>query len=76
MGKWTWLVCSGCFAAWIVAAGFVNLYEQVVACERVVQCAGTDARSATRLLGMLVAHFGVGCSSSADHGEGIRDGKR
>jgi len=30
MGKWTWLISLGLFlAAWIVAAGFVNLYEQV-----------------------------------------------
>ena len=62
MGKWTWLISLGLFlAAWIVAAGFVNLYEQVAR----LQTSGSSVLGRMRTLprgywGMLVAHFGVG----------------
>jgi len=62
MGKWTWLISLGLFlAAWIVAAGFVNLYEQVAR----LRASGGSVPGRMRTLprgywGMLVAHFGVG----------------
>ena len=79
MGKWTWLISLGLFlAAWIVAAGFVNLYEQVARLrDEWWQCAGTDAHSAARLLGHAGGAFRCGgVHRRRDHGEGIRDGKR
>jgi cytochrome c-type biogenesis protein CcmF len=62
MGKWTWLISLGLFlAGWIVAAGFVNLYEQVAR----LRASGGSVLGRMRTLprgywGMLVAHFGVG----------------
>jgi cytochrome c-type biogenesis protein CcmF len=62
LGKWTPMIALGLLlAAWIVAAGLVNLQERLTQ----LAAAGQPLRARLRSLprsywGMLVAHFGVG----------------
>jgi cytochrome c-type biogenesis protein CcmF len=62
LGKWTPMIALGLLlAAWIVAAGLVNLHERLTQ----LAAAGQPLRARLRSLprgywGMLVAHFGVG----------------
>ncbi len=62
LGKWTPMIALGLLlAAWIVAAGLVNLHERLTQ----LAAAGQPLRARLRALprgywGMLVAHFGVG----------------
>src|SRR5690349_19375382 len=63
LGRWTPLLALGILlAAWVIASGFVNVYERV---QQLRAGTGQDAKAALRQLprgywGMLLAHFGVG----------------
>jgi cytochrome c-type biogenesis protein CcmF len=63
LGRWTPLLGLGILLAiWVIASGFVNLYERV---RQLRAGAGQRAQAALRQLprgywGMLLAHFGVG----------------
>jgi cytochrome c-type biogenesis protein CcmF len=62
LGKWTPMIALGLLlAAWIVAAGLVNLHERLTQLAAAGQPLGARLRSLPRgYWGMLVAHFGVG----------------
>ncbi|HXV07582.1 MAG TPA: heme lyase CcmF/NrfE family subunit [Burkholderiales bacterium] len=62
LGKWTPMIALGLLlAAWIVAAGLVNLHERLTQLKATSQPLRARLRTLPRgYWGMLVAHFGVG----------------